>query len=121
MSGEYLQAKNWPECIPDDEWGDPDHDPHGLDEYPHSHPKAGSISGNYMGDVCPWCGVPLRMDEKVCTINMVCGELGDVTENADPCYHPNCWAERQQELNESLAQYVEQDRDSKEVDTDDGW
>lgn len=118
----YLRKENWPEAIPwcgpkreygPYPWHEPNHhDPHGLDDYPFSHPDAASCGDTYMGDVCPRCGVPLRGDETVVNHRGTEGMLWDVSpdENPVPCYHPECWRERQAEKhkqhNASLEDFV---------------
>lgn len=107
---DYLQWENWPECIPwmgpQEEygpypWGDISHEnPYGVDEYPHTHPAAGSLGDLYMGDICPQCGKPLRYNATVVNIRGTRGELHAVSpdENPIPCYHPGCWADRESEI-----------------------
>lgn len=107
----YLSKQNWPEAIPwmgprreygVYPWGEPRHyDPHGMDDYIHTHPDAASIGELYMGDVCPYCGVPLRFDETVVNNNGQEGELHEVSpdEAPIPCYHKDCWNERQAKIN----------------------
>jgi hypothetical protein len=106
----YLTKDKWPEAIPPMgpkreygpyPWGQISHEnKHGVDDYPHSHPAAGSIGDIYMGDVCPMCGVPLRYDAEVVNIRGTRGELHAVSpdENPIPCYHPDCWDEREQTI-----------------------
>jgi len=110
----YLNRVNWPECIPwtgpkreygPYPWSRPDHDdPHDLDEYPHMHPDAGSIGEMYMGDVCPYCGVPVKWDAEVVLITGAKGTLHEVDTMADPtpAYHSDCWHEREQEKQEHV-------------------
>jgi hypothetical protein len=107
----YLSKENWPEAIPrmgpkreygPYPWGEIRHEnPHGVDEYPHSHPAAASIGDLFIGDVCPKCGVPLKYTQQVVNINDTEGELHAVSpdENPIPCYHPGCWQERQATIN----------------------
>lgn len=106
----YLRKENWPEAIPEMgpkreygpyPWGRKTHDdPHDVDDYPNSHVDAASVGHYYMGDVCPYCGVPLSWAEKVVTIEGDCGEFSDVDDHDDPtpAYHPECWKERQAEI-----------------------
>jgi hypothetical protein len=100
----HLNAENWPECIPEMfpkreygpyAWGEPRDE---YDNYPWSHPDAGSISGRHMGDVCPMCGKPLRIDETVVNKDGSVGDLIDVSSNRNPvpCYHKQCWRDRQE-------------------------
>lgn len=119
----YLKKSNWPEAIPPIgpkreygpyPWGKISHEnPHNVDDYPHSHPDAASCGDIYMGDVCPQCGVPLRYDTEVVNIRGSRGELHAVSpdENPIPCYHPECWKNRQATLrsheNQSLMEYVQ--------------
>jgi hypothetical protein len=118
----YLNTENWPEAIPwygpkreygPYPWGESDHyDPHNLDEYHWTHPDAGSCGDIYMGDVCPYCGVPLRLDETAVNINGREGNLHVVSpdETPVPSYHPECWKERQAEVhsreNQTLGDYA---------------
>lgn len=113
----YLRVDNWPECItwtgPKREygpypWGRPSHD--GLDDcdkYPHMHPAAGSIGYAYLGDVCPYCGVPLRRDEEVVMWDGTSGEFHEVNpvDDPEPAFHPECMAERRGYRNRSLADF----------------
>lgn len=106
----YLTRDNWPEAIPwtgpkrrsgPYPWGRPRHDdPYDLDDYPDLHPDAASVGGSYMGDVCPYCGVPLPNNQDVVLITGERGELCDVDDLHDPtpAYHPDCWRERQAEM-----------------------
>lgn len=115
----YVRAENWPEAIPwtgpkreygPYPWGRPDHDdPHGLDTYPHTHPDAASVGENYLGDVCPYCGTPLRWDEVVVQREDGRGRLCDLDDPSDPTpsYHPQCAAERRQELHRSFGEFTE--------------
>ena len=102
----YLDADNWPEAIPamgpareygPHPWGEPTHD-HLLptDTYPYTHPAAASCGGTYAGHVCPYCGVPLRLSERVVTNDRTRGLLADVTDERDPgpAWHPECFRER---------------------------
>lgn len=110
MTGEYLRVENWPECIPPTEpteeyapqaWWQPTHDdPHGVDDYQHTHPDAASIGDDYMGDVCPYCGVPLRWTESVVLITGDRGTFHEVddVDSPTPAYHPDCWRDRQAEI-----------------------
>lgn len=117
----YLHAKNWPEAIPWDgpkteygvyPWGEPSHDQYGIDNYPWSHPDAASISYEHMGDVCPMCGVPLRMDQIVITKTGAKGELIEVSKSEDPepSYHPHCYDERQEKLQEKQMRTISEFR-----------
>lgn len=102
----YLQKDNWPECIPwygpkreygPYPWSVPDHDdPDDLDDYPHMHPDSASVGDTYLGDVCPFCGVPLRWDEEVVLLDGSRGVFHEINEleEPEPAYHPECWAER---------------------------
>lgn len=104
--GAYLRTENWPECIPWTEptreygpyaWRPPTHDnPGGIDTYPNSHPDAASVGHDYLGDVCPFCGVPIAWTETVVTTEGVRGVFADITAVGDPipAYHPECWDER---------------------------
>jgi len=111
----YLRKENWPEAIPwtgpkreygPYPWSPPD-DP--TDNYPHTHPDAGSVGDTFLGDVCPWCGVPLRWDETVVLKESgekdVFHELNDL-DSPKPAYHPDCWHERRAELNVGLSEYT---------------
>lgn len=118
----YLSKENWPEAIPwygpkreygPYPWGESDHhDPHDMDEYHWTHPAAASISDIHMGDVCPYCGVPLRYDENVVNINGNEGQLWEVSpdDSPKPCYHEDCWSERQAKIhqieNSSLIEFA---------------
>lgn len=104
----YTQASNWPEAVPwmgpkrrygPYPWGRPTHDDEGLDDYPHRHIDANSCGDGFLGDVCPYCGVPLRWTEEVYLIDGTFGIFGAVDETDDPtpAYHPDCWRERQAE------------------------
>jgi len=109
----YLQATNWPEAIPEMgpkreygayPWGRKTHDdPHDVDEYPNSHPDAASCGDTYLGDVCPYCGVPLRWDEPVSTIDGQQGQLHEVDDLNDPtpAYHVECYRSRQAEIHDT--------------------
>lgn len=114
----YLRKENWPEAIP---WTGPKreygpypwsqtnhHDPHDLDDYNWTHPAAASIGDLYMGDVCPYCGVPLQYDESVVNIHGEDGELWDVSpdESPNPCYHADCWTERKATINQKENQQL---------------
>jgi len=108
----YLTRSKWPDAIPPMgpkreygpyPWGDIRHEnKFGIDNYPHSHPNAASVGEIYMGDVCPVCGTPLRYDEDVVNIRGNSGELHAVSpdQNPIPCYHPDCWENRQSEIAE---------------------
>lgn len=102
----YLDAENWPDAIPwtgpkrrygPYPWSRPDHDSFGVDEYPHFHVDAASVGDTYLGDVCPWCGVPVRRDEEVVVKSGDRGTFWDINEldNPVPAYHPVCWGERE--------------------------
>lgn len=119
----YLQADNWPEAIPGMgpkreygpyPWSAPTHyDDYDLDDYPHSHPDAGSVGGEYLGDVCPYCGVPLRWDEKVVLIGGTRGTFHEVDDldSSTPAYHPDCYDDRDATIrrteNRSLDEWAE--------------
>jgi hypothetical protein len=102
----YLSKSRWPEAIPNcgpareygpKPWGRKTHyDPEGLDKYPASHPGAASVGDAYMGDVCPYCGVPLAWTERVVLITGTRGIYGsvDAVDEPTPAYHPECWDER---------------------------
>lgn len=106
----YLTAENWPEAIPNSgphreygpwPWSSPTHDdPHGVDRWPASHPDAASVGHSYMGDVCPYCGVPLNRRETVVLIDGMEGQFAEINPVAEPepAYHPECWSERQHEV-----------------------
>jgi len=106
----YLTKSNWPEAIPwmgpkreygPYPWSGPVHDdPHNVDTYIHTHPDAASCGPYCMGDVCPYCGVPLSGKEGVYKITGESGRLDEITENRNPkpCYHPECWDKRQAEI-----------------------
>lgn len=104
----YLRKENWPDAIPPTgpkrrygpyPFARPDHDdPHDLDTYPNSHPDAASVGESHLGDVCPYCGVPLDwLADTVVTIDGERGVFADVNAANDPvpAYHPACWTERQ--------------------------
>jgi len=102
----YLQRDNWPDAIPwtgpkreygPCPWTEPTHhDPHGLDDYPHVHPDAASIGHSYHGDVCPYCGVPLRWDETVTLVDGTQGVYHDIEDidSPTPAYHLECYDKR---------------------------
>ena len=108
--GSARRKQDWPECIPWTEpteeyapgaWRSPTHDnPTGVDDYPASHVAAGSVGDSYLGDVCPYCGVPLSWDEDVVTIDGDSGPFYTVNELRKPvaAYHPGCWRDRQAEV-----------------------
>lgn len=115
----HLRKDNWPEAIPPMgpkrehgpyPWGEPGHDdPDGLDDYPASHPDASSIGESYIGDVCPYCGVPLRWDETVVLADS--GDYGvfrDISDLRSPevAYHSECHAERRAAVNHSLGEFA---------------
>lgn len=106
----YRRAENWPEAIPwtgpkrefgPYPWGRPSHhNPGDVDRYPSSHPDASSCGEAYIGDVCPFCGVPLRWNE---TVVLITGEQGafhevDQVDDPTPAYHPGCWRDREAEF-----------------------
>lgn len=106
----YLDKQNWPKAIPyigpkreygPYPWGkySGHFDPHDLDDYGWTHPDAGSVGSMYAGDVCPYCGVPLRLDEPAVNNNGQKGELHEISPNEQPipCYQPECWNDRQAE------------------------
>lgn len=107
----YLKKDNWPEAIPPMAprreygpypWGQKHHhDPHDVDDYPSSHPDAGSIGHEYLGDVCPQCGVPLSWEEEVVTIQGNQGYFYDVNDldSPTPAFHPECWKTRKAKIN----------------------
>jgi hypothetical protein len=115
----YLDKDNWPEaiswCGPKREygvypWGNPSHED--LDErdtYPHMHPDSASVGDTYAGDVCPYCGVPIRRDEAVVLSGGTKGVFWDINEMGDPvpAWHPECWSERRAEKCHSLTEFVE--------------
>jgi len=119
----YLTKSNWPEAIPPMEpkrewgpysWSEPKHDnPHSVDDYHYTHPTAASVGELYMGDVCPYCGVPLKCDESVVNINGQTGQLIDVSPNEKPvpCYHRECWINRHKDIqeieNQTLGEWTE--------------
>ena len=102
----YLRKENWPEAVPNcgpsreygpSAWAKKSHyDPEDIDDYAASHPAAASVGDVYMGDVCPYCGVPLAWTEKVVLITGTSGIYGtvDTVEAATPAYHPECWDRR---------------------------
>ena len=108
MTGSYLEKENWPECIPDEgdhvhppePWREITHEDQGVDSYPHMHLDACSLGGEYAGDICPYCGVPLSYREKVYTVDGELGELCDVSSEDDikPCYHKKCYSERKAQI-----------------------
>lgn len=106
----YLQKSKWPEAIA---WDGP-HREHGpkpwayfaayegiddVDEYPSSHTSAGSIGDDYLGDVCPYCGVPVRWTEEVVLEDGTEGVFAEIStlDEPEPGYHPECWRDRQAE------------------------
>jgi hypothetical protein len=102
----YLSKSNWPKAIPEmgpareqgpEPWAVADHDDRGLDDYPTHHIDAMSIGSRYGGDVCPWCGVPLRNDETVVDQSGREGTIWDLARDdvTVSVYHPNCRKERQ--------------------------
>lgn len=105
----YLQRDNWPEAVPGmgpqrkhGPWPWPEkqhHDPHDLDDYPHTHIDACSIGDDFIGDVCPYCGVPLQRSETVVLHDGTKGTFYEINEvdNPVPAYHPECWKERHAE------------------------
>jgi len=114
----YLDAENWPEAIPAEgprtkygvyPWGRQTHDQYGIDTYTWSQPDAASIGYDYLGDVCPMCGKPLKTDERVVTKSGSRGELLDISESSDPepSYHPHCYDERREELQRRQMEVVE--------------
>jgi len=111
----YLTAENWPEAIPYIgprteygvyPWGKVRHDQYGIDNYSWSHPDAASIGYEYLGDVCPMCGIPLKSSEYVITKWGDRGELLEVSPSSDPVpsYHPHCYDERQEQLQQRQLQ-----------------
>lgn len=107
----YLQKENWPDAIPwtgpkreygPYPWGRPRHDEldPDVDEYPHSHPDAASIGHDYLGDVCPYCGVPVKWTEQVRLSDGHLGVFQEITEldEPEPGWHPECWKDRQAEI-----------------------
>lgn len=119
----YLRKDNWPDAIPNSypkreygpyPWTETSHDdPHDLDPFNYSHPDAASIGHKYVGDVCPYCGVPLQYEGTVINHNGERGELFEISpdENPVPCYHIDCWQERQAQVhkieNKTLGDYNE--------------
>ena len=115
----YLRKENWPEAIPEMgpkreygpyPWPLPDHDPEGIDKYSHMHADAGSIGDTYLGDVCPWCGVPLSFSEEVVLQSGERGifhELNEV-DNPVPAYHPSCYMKRRGVVNKELTEFAKQ-------------
>lgn len=117
----YLNRENWPDAIPPMgpareygpyPWPEKSHyDPNDLDDYPNSHVEAASCGDTYMGDVCPYCGVPVRLDNELVNIHGERGQGFDVSphDNPVPLYHPDCWTEREAEVkqieNQTLDQY----------------
>lgn len=107
----YTDADNWPEAIPwmgpkrengPYPWHEPNHkDDHDLDDYPFSHADAASVGASYAGDVCPYCGVPLRLDESVVNLRGECGKLYEVSPDDAPVasYHEQCWKARNAKIN----------------------
>jgi len=118
----YLQAENWPECIPGKypkreygpyAWPKKTHsDPYGLDDYPASHTDAMSIGGNYPGDVCPYCGVPLKNDVEYRSQDGEKGTVWDLArdDSTVPVYHKDCYRDREAEIhgheNASLGEFA---------------
>jgi hypothetical protein len=112
----YLRKENWPEAIPwtgprraygPYSWGKADID--GC-KYPSNHPDAASIGHNYIGDVCPWCGVPLHgTDEEVVLHNGSEGTLIELTELGDPepAFHPGCYTKWRGRDNAQLTEWLE--------------
>lgn len=118
----YLSEQNWPECVPwmgpvrkggPKPWARPIHDDTGLDTYPPHHIAAASISYEHSGDVCPWCGVPLRDNQTVRTAD---GDSGTIWELAHddisvPLYHEPCYQLRQAKIHSqrhtSLGEFIE--------------
>lgn len=107
---EYVSKDAWPECIPTapatdggvpSPWPEKSHsDPHGVDSFPHSHPAADAVGEDYLGSVCPYCGVPLKWDEEVVTPDGDRGVFYQVDDDSGPTvgYHPPCWTERRAEV-----------------------
>lgn len=119
----HLRKQNWPDAIPPmgpkREYGPypwspkAHHDPHDLDDYPHSHPDAASVGETYMGDVCPYCGVPLDwVNDEVVMFDGRRGQFCEVNDvdTPKPAYHPDCWRDRQAEKhgleNTTLGEYA---------------
>jgi len=106
----YLTASDWPEAIEQadtdtdtapEPFAEKSHDdPFDVDRYPASHPDAASVGDVYLGDVCPWCGTPIRCDMTVVNSEGETGHMMDVSPNDDPipCYHPLCWWRRKKKL-----------------------
>lgn len=120
----YLKKENWPEAIPPMgpkreygpyPWGEKaHHDPRDIDDYQSTHPDAASIGETYMGDVCPYCGVPLDWaNDEVVLLDGSRGTFCDINEigEPEPAYHPKCWLERQATIkaqeNRSISDYAE--------------
>lgn len=114
----HLKKENWPEAIPEMgpkrehgpyPWREKTHDdPNDLDSYPNYHPDAASIGDVYMGDVCPYCGVPLNFyRDEVVTIEGDGGVFRELNVISEPiaAYHPECWNERRGETNADLDDY----------------
>ena len=114
----YLRKEHWPEAIPEMgpkreygpyPWGKKGHhDPDDLDDYPNSHPDAASVGETYMGDVCPYCGVPLDwIRDTVVTTDGDEGPFHEVNEigNPVPAYHPECWRERRGETSHEITEW----------------
>lgn len=115
----YLQRSNWPECIPD-QGPKRKHGPYPWNRgysdatvdgepYPWSHPDAGSIGHEYLGEVCPRCGVPIHAERE--TVVTTGGERGTVLELTDmddpePVFHTECYAVRKGEGSRSLSEWV---------------
>lgn len=107
----YLQKENWPECIPwtypkreygPYPWEIPSHDTEGVDKYMSYHVDAASLGDYYLGDVCPYCGVPIASTETVVKEDGTRGvlhEMDVIHTVGTPVYHPECWKERRAELN----------------------
>jgi hypothetical protein len=120
-SSAYLRQEHWPDCIPwtypkreygPTPWSAPAHDDSDRDDYPPYHSDAASIA-RCMGDVCPYCGVPMTYDEDCITID---GETGVVADSwpdefgggelADPTYHPDCYRERRGDGSQEITVFV---------------
>lgn len=116
--GAYLRKANWPECIPWTEptreywpqawWGPTLPGDDSPDTYNSSHPAAGSLGDLYFGDVCPYCGVPVRMDEEVIGEDGTRGEVWDVSPDEDqqPVYHRECYMERRGHTEQKIADFI---------------
>ena len=115
----YLKKERWPDAIPEMgpkrlygpyPWGEKYHyDPHDLDSYPNSHPDAASVGDFYMGDVCPFCGVPVSLDSELVNIHGERGAGWDISPDDDPIpiYHPDCWTERKARENQIVNHTLE--------------